>query len=157
MTIETANRLIVWAGVFALNLFLPYQFGQTETRIGWSVGMHVGILALWTVGAVAVARSRTLSFSLSSGGALIALSQLFPLAQIYAGFFGLGVARRLGLATKMGELNSQPSQLTEMGGFVATVLTGGALMTAALFFGLLIFAVVNGQEDEKYHQPNANW
>lgn len=75
------------------------------------------------------------------------ISQVFPLLQLFAGIVALGIAAECGLALP----DSEPELIaSELGGFVVTIITGGALLVAAsfagFFFGLFL--------PERWFRPN---
>ena len=65
------------------------------------------------------------------GALVVAISQIFPLAQIYVGLFSFHVAVFLNLAVDGDDLGLS----SELGGFVTTFLTGGILIVGAGLVG----------------------
>ncbi len=124
--------LLAWLGVFAANLILPLFFAWSITRDAGRIGMLGAVLGLLATGALAgLARCRV-GIALVVGGVPVALSQLVGAPQIYAGSRGLLVAEAMGQMGKTRPGDPVGDMTSELGGFIATVVTGGILMGAAL-------------------------
>ena len=81
--------------------------------------------------------NRRFSPALIVGGALIAVTQIFPVIQIIAGMLGMTVGKAMGLAI-FGDNHEVPQITTEEGGLIVTLVTGGILMATAACSGLLL-------------------
>jgi len=78
--------------------------------------------------------------SIVAGGILVALLQFFPVLQMTAGFVSINIGSRLNQAPEVG--HGGPQQMTELGGFLVTMLTGGMLLAVALVCRSRIRAVI---------------
>jgi hypothetical protein len=125
----TPRAILGWIAVFLLNMVVPLLFGWSMTRDGGRVGMAVASLALFAVGCGICTARRGLVAPLFVG-----LSQVVPVLQILAGSIGVEVA----LALRVAVGSDLSTRLTEAGGFVVTLVTGGLLMAASLVAGLLL-------------------
>ncbi len=128
------SRRRIWTLVFALNLIVPLFFGWMMTADGGRFGMAAGIGLLWYLGDRACGWTDGWGRALVSGGFVVALSQLFPLLQIWAGIVGTGIATALERVTS-GEPRVGGTLHTELGGLIATGVTGLCLMGVAAFCG----------------------
>lgn len=141
--------IAAWIVVFHANLPVPLLFGVMFTHKAGRWGIIVAILILLTLGAFVVSWSRRGGLAVVVGGWIVATSQFWPLLQFYAGIVGLSVAH--------GEGKKGPSDREdEMGGFIATILTGGILITVALAIGaalLLMRAVFTLCRGDRYAKP----
>ncbi len=127
------RRRIAWAVVFAANLVTPIFFSWYITSEHGRVGMLAAIGLLWLLGHYGCGKSQDHSRTLIVGGACVALSQFFPLLQMFAGLASLSVVNVLGQMPTVGEMPSTPP--TELGGFLATTLTGCLLIAVAWLVG----------------------
>jgi hypothetical protein len=121
-----------WTVVFALNLVVPLIFGWDMTEHGGHVGLIVATAMLWVSGFRVGGKTRDRRFVMLSGGTFVALTQFVPFLQIMAGLAGWGLT----------SLSTSKSPLfTEAQGFLATIITGGLLLVAAIFFGRIAKAI----------------
>jgi hypothetical protein len=128
---------IAWIFIFAINMAIPLLFGASMTEQHGRLGMSVAALLLLVLGSYICAANRKLAVALLAGGAVVALTQLFPILHIIAGMIGMTVGQALGHATL--DSDDSPSRITsEYGGFVVTFVTGGILMAGSLFIGVLL-------------------
>ena len=135
---DNPSRRVVWTLVFVANLLVPLMLGWSTTRNHGRVAMFVAIVMLWFVGDNAGKKGRTLGSGLLVGGVVVGLSQIYPFLQLIAGLIALTVAKQLGQANEEFDVTS------ELGGFIATTVTGGLLMAAALIiygFSYLFFII----------------
>ena len=128
---------VTWAFVFAVNLALPLLFSSSITQQHGKLGMSIAALFLLASGCHVCSISRKQAAVLISGGALVGLSQLFPFLQFIAGILGLIVGQFLGLVYA-GNDERSPQIISEFGGFVVTLVTGGILMAASASAGILL-------------------
>jgi len=70
-----------------------------------------------------------------------------------AGIVSLSIGSRLGQATEVG--HGGPMQMTELGEFLVTMLTGGMLLAVALVCGSIIRAVIFS--DSGRPNPKPGW
>src|SRR3954453_16151976 len=80
----------LWTTSFVLNLILPVWFGFSATSDGGRVGMFIGIVVMYALGALSVERWPGVRFTLPVGGLFIAMSQLALMPHVY---LGVGVLR----------------------------------------------------------------
>ena len=130
-----------WPIVLAANLIVPSMFGLEVTRGGGRWGMGLAIALVWLSGHLACARFKVLGPRLVIGGVFVGLSQFYPVLQIMAGSSSLDFVSWAGMAG--GEFAGMPDRLTEFGGFLATLLTGGQLLFVATLVGLAGVASAN--------------
>jgi hypothetical protein len=134
-TLANARRLrLGWAAVFAANLIVPLLLGCMVTAGGGRAGMLVAMGLLWLLGHEGSGRVRNVGFVLIGGGSGVALSQLFPFLQFFAGMFSLTVGQRLGLVV-------EAETTGELGGFLVTLMTGSLLIAVAALLGLVLRVV----------------
>ncbi len=127
MPFSTRESQWGWAIVVLANLPVPLIFGFLLTSEGGIFGMLAGIVAVWGLGHIVVARVPRVRSVLVNGGGVFALSQVIPAVQFVAGELAL---RACGTP-----INGWMSETT---GFCVTLLTGGQLVTAALVCGLFL-------------------
>jgi hypothetical protein len=121
--------------VFAANLIVPLHWAWDITREGGRIGMACALFGWWVVGALTCVRPGPGRAALVLGGAFIALSQLYPVLQLFAGMVGLCAA-----AAPAGEEHWSliSMGLSETSGFAATVVTGALLLFFALCSGCAV-------------------
>ncbi|MEM6473796.1 MAG: hypothetical protein AAF802_29830, partial [Planctomycetota bacterium] len=126
--------LFRWAGLVLANSILPGLFASSLVRgsawIGVVVGVVTFIIGGWWVGS----RSASVRKGLIRGGAIVAITQLFPIGQILAGGLAVGLAESIGLAS-MNDDQFGSHIDSVAGGLFCTLLTGFLLMCPAAFFG----------------------
>jgi hypothetical protein len=136
---STAARLPVrllagWTAVFLLNMAVPLLFGWNMTAKHGRIGMFAAaVLLLFLGGWVCVVREK-LGRALVRGGVGIGLGQLLPVLQVMAGLAAMDVGHLL-RQVKGDDILSEP------GGFIMTIVTGGLLMCAAFVLGLFMGAI----------------
>jgi hypothetical protein len=114
--------LVAWFCVYAVNLIFPVAMGWSITREGGKIGMVIGIVAVFALGCRLCFMSRRAMLPVVYAGWIVAVSQLAPILHIFAGMVGVSVAHVFGDETMRGEVN------TVLGGFLATIVTGGILI-----------------------------
>jgi hypothetical protein len=127
--------LLAWSWVYIANLCIPVLWGSMVTREGGRVGMVIGIIVVFALGCRACYVSRRAVLTVVYGGWIVAASQFFPILQIFAGSIGIAAARPM--CGEYGNVN------TALGGFIATIVTGCILMTAATAFGAMIRGIIS--------------
>ena len=128
---------VAWIFVFAINMAVPLLFSLSMTDQHGRLGMSVAAFFLLALGCYICTANRNLAVALLAGGALVALTQLFPGLQIIAGAIGMGVGQALGHATL--DSDDNPARITsEFGGFVVTFITGGILMAGSVCAGVVL-------------------
>ncbi len=127
--------VVAWIGVYAVNLILPVYLGLMRTREGGRVGMMVGIITVFALGCRACFVYREAMLTVAYGGWIVAASQFVPFLHIWAGLIGVDVA--VAMTRETGDLS------TAIGGFLATLLTGGILIAFAAVFGLVIRWIIS--------------
>lgn len=135
------KRLLAgWTAVFLLNMPLPLLYGWIFTQNHGRAGMFAAAATLLLLGGWVCVTQRKLGLALVVGGAPLALSQIFPLAQFMAGLVALIIGDFFRQVENkddtVGEVVSEP------GGFLVTMITGSLLMGAALVLGLLLRALM---------------
>ena len=144
---ETAARAFAltffdlgWPLAFAANLPVPLMFSSEITRDTGSMGMAAAVALCLVAGWYVGRRNPWNAKRLVVGGGLVALSQVFPLLHVIVGMVGYEAARSLGGAQQQSD-DTIGRITTEYGGFICTLVTGGALIAAALATGWLLVAV----------------
>jgi MFS family permease len=126
-----------WIFVCAINMAVPLLFSATLTEEHGRLGMLLAVVSFFFCGCFLCAFQRGLALAVIIGGVIVALTQLFPILHIVAGWIGMAVGDALGLAD-FGTGDQSPRLLNELGGFVVTLITGGILMAIATGIGLAI-------------------
>lgn len=130
---------IAWGVVFAGNLLIPLLVGWGVTQDGGRWGMLAAVALLFVVGCWLCAAVPRVARALLVGSVAVGLTQAIPVLQLMAGIAALGLVELLRLDTGFNDAAPRPHTMTnELSGFVATLVTGGLLMTAALVAGLAI-------------------
>lgn len=127
--------LVGWGIIYGLNLFVPLFFGLAVTEKSGRQGMTFAIFLLLGLGSWAVSTLRDAGKAVILGGGFVALTQCIPFLQVSAGAIGISVARDMGQTIGREQVGS------EFGGFAATVVTGGLLITLALILGWMVQGV----------------
>ena len=125
--------------VFLLNLPVPFFWGVTVNEKRNTFFMLAGCAMLLALGCFLCSRSRRIGFSLTAGGRVVALSQLFPMLQITVGVLvveGFGAATGLVKSDEYGA--AYESGISPWACLVFTLLTGLILMGIALVLGEII-------------------
>ncbi|MEZ6126204.1 MAG: hypothetical protein R3C49_24005 [Planctomycetaceae bacterium] len=131
-----ARRATIWTVIVALNLPVVTWFGIAVTEGAARLGMVVGVLAVWGTGmSLNRTHPRVISF-VNGGGILTALSQFFPMLQMWAGMAALTLVSILFMA------EGSPPHRTVGRSLTAVTLT--TLFTAAIVIvaGCLLFGFV---------------
>lgn len=129
-----------WTALFLLNMPLPLLFAGEVTRNHGRSGVFVASAALWLLGCWVCVAQRKTGFALAVGGAPVALSQIVPFLQIMAGMVALTAGEFFQQIENKDDALGQV--VSEPGGFLLTMITGGLLMSAALVLGLLMRALM---------------
>ncbi len=136
---DRANRFapsrlhLAWFAVFAFNLVLPLLFGWGLTSATARIGMLMAVMILLAAGYWICSIQRDLGRLLVFGGAFVGLSQIYPILQIVAGLGGMVVGQAFGQVSAGDQ--AAPAPLSQTGGFLVTLTTGGLLMMASLALG----------------------
>ncbi len=130
------ERQFLWPVALAINLIVPVMFGLLVTEHGGRIGMVAGIVLLWYLGHRICVINDALGRALVVGGFIVATTQLIPVLQFVSGIVSVGsvVALRLGTAAD----DEHSEGMTELGGLIATVMTGLALMAVAALCGAIV-------------------
>lgn len=126
-----------WVLVYSLNLPVPFFFGIVVTDGTGKFGMVLAVVVLLAAGVFATRRyPRTLT-AISIGGLVTALSQFYPMLQMFAGMAALFVTEALSLSD---------SGAVGAGGFenVGTVLGGFCATCITAFIEIIVAAMVGG-------------
>ena len=124
--------VVAWRCVYVANLIFPLLMGWMATREGGGIGMFIGIVAVFALGHRLCFIARRAMLAVVYGGWVVALFQLAPILHIFAGIVGVWVAHGFEDVTKRDQVN------TVLGGFLATIVTGGILIVVATALGLVI-------------------
>jgi hypothetical protein len=123
---------VAWAVVFLANLIAPLLLAWSMTEGEARFGMFAAVALVWVSGHLAIARAAGWRLILVGGGFCVALSQLFPILQVFAGLLSL-TAIHYGFAT-------DPFSFTAPAAFLATVLTAAQLLVTAVGCGVVVEA-----------------
>jgi asparagine N-glycosylation enzyme membrane subunit Stt3 len=119
---------VAWAAVFAANLPAPlYLASELDGHAAYWAGVAAALLAALALGHRAVARDPAARGALVSGGVVVALTQVFPVVQVYAGIGAAVVAQFV-----------VPEKNEFARGFWLTTFTGALLVAVALLCGALV-------------------
>jgi len=140
-----------WLVVFLANLPVPLMFAWNLTMQHGRIGMAVAIVLCWYFGHRVGAKSRWIDRALVAGGIVVALSQVIGILHISAGVMSLEIGSRLGQVTSN---EWGPREITELGGLLVTILTGGILMTVAMVCGSVICLIF---PDRRPRDPEQGW
>ncbi|MEM8679391.1 MAG: hypothetical protein AAGF97_08570 [Planctomycetota bacterium] len=123
--------------MFAINLIVPLMWATSLVNRHGKVGMLAAIPVLYLMGWATCRIHPVCARSMLNGGALVALTQLFPILQILAGLFALSV---VGFEDRFDQVASVGFP-NERGGFLVTLLVGGLLMGLAFSLGATVEAL----------------
>ncbi|APW61640.1 hypothetical protein [Paludisphaera borealis] len=125
--------VLAWACVYVANLPYPLFCGVILTTDSGRMGMVLGILAVFLTGYRSCFVYREAILTVAYGGWIVAAFQFVPFLQVMAGLIGVAVAEATGQAASgdLGPIN------TVLGGFLATLVTGGILIALAAVLGLM--------------------
>lgn len=126
---------IEWTGVLCFNLIVPILFGMGMTSERAKLGVFAAIVMIACIGYYfCYARPLPVLFIIR-GGVLVALSQVFPILQVFAGALAISILLTSGIIEDSDILHMLE---TATAGFLAALLTGTILMTASLIVGILL-------------------
>lgn len=123
-----------WTTLFTLNLIIPVTFGMIATAQGGTIGMLIGAVTLWGLGLLIGSRLHLLDRPMYVGGTAVGMMQSIPIFHILAGKSALETWAH----HAPNEDFFAAYALSELGGFVVTLLTGTYLILAALTSGIVI-------------------
>lgn len=152
---DPTGRITGWTVVYLLNLIVPGFLGFIVCKDGGLLGMLLGIAAFYGIVTWGVIRWRRFGRWATLGGVAIALTQFWPVLQMSAGIFALGVWNT-GTGTGVGKNNLGTGALAEVGGFAVTILTGQPLFFGALLIGAIldkIGRVISNEPDAPETEP----
>jgi hypothetical protein len=136
---------IWWLAVLAANLPGPLYFGIPMTADGGWVGLLLAIGLVWLLGHMACRWTPWLASAVIVGGWCVAAGQLWPIAQIAAGIVGMHVGAG-------GEMRARGP----WAGFVATFVTGGALLAVAAILGAPLRVIFEEHVSALNREPPAS-
>ena len=136
---------LFWIFALCLNLIVPVLLALNITKEHGRAGMMAGIFVLWVAGHFACGKNRKLTYSLVTGSFVFALSQFYPVAHLVTGILSLSFVKLIGLSGQnpndVGQFNDGIGEInSELGGFIATLMTGTPLVAVALVIGLGFYA-----------------
>ncbi|MEM6331036.1 MAG: hypothetical protein AAF790_12395 [Planctomycetota bacterium] len=127
------RRLAAWCGGWLLNMPVAAVFGWGGTTDSGRLGMFVGIVALMLIGGVGVLYTRRFGRAVVIGTPIFAVTQFYPLIQIYCGLFTAFVMEAIGLGAE---------DLGFAGGLLATLVCGGMLMACCYAVAIPVWFLV---------------
>jgi hypothetical protein len=134
----SAKMLVVaWVAVCVFNLPIPLLFASSIAKDVGRVGMSMAVLALLAAGCWICANARKVAVCVIVGAIPVALSQLFPIAQMFAGLIAMSLGQALGLVV-LGNDEFGDHFVNEFGGFIVTLITGTSLMMLSAGVGFLL-------------------
>ena len=160
---KTANEpnpmIVVWVAVYSSNLLVPLFISSFVTDKAGKFGMTIAIFLVLGLGCLVVPRHRHAGKAVITGGCFTAVFQFLPALPLFAGTIGVAVARN------MGQTIGHEQIASEFGGFVATVVTGGILITMALTMGAMVVGIsawfegsrAKGQQAKKAGDLDVLW
>lgn len=131
--------------MFVFNSFVPFFFVRVLTAQSGRIGMLTAILTLFCVGWCLCAFCPRIARRINAGAALTAVSQCVPLIHIS---LGLWACERFGqvqpsLKVALHGRHMEVTSMSELGGFLVTMIMGGVLISAAGLFGTWFYSTVN--------------
>lgn len=127
----------LWGWVYLANLPLATFLGfRVAYGPGW-IGMASGVAGLYAAGRWMCRVNPRVVRTVSYGGVIVAAAQCIPILQLVAGVLGMAAANMLGQAP----FPDQVGSMTLMGGLIATLATGAALIACAWIAGVFVLAV----------------
>ena len=133
--------MIGWPLVFCMNMVVPLLIGLGLTNASNRIGLFLASASLFALGWIGCYRSPRFARKLIVGAGAIAISQVFPVLQIVAGFFALAVAEKSGMSRYDDNLPTG-SELSDVGGFVVTLIVGCILLGFSLIIGLVLSSLL---------------
>lgn len=145
---KPAGIMVGWVLVFLINLPMPVLFGlYLVATPGGFLGMAGGCL-IWCGTGIAVCFSRHAAHvrATSLGGVLVALSQFYPLLQMYAGLLAIFIVSPL-LNITSGQIGHDDLEtgiplLDAAYSGLLTLMTGATLITVAWLTGHLMLSAM---------------
>lgn len=104
--------------------------------------MALAVAILLGLGCWLCATVRRLGTAVVIGGGVISVSQFFPILQFMSGMIALIIGAVLGVA---GDGDIGPVVISEIGGFVVTLMTGLPLIGLSMGLGLLLQLMIGGR------------
>ncbi|MGE3776126.1 MAG: hypothetical protein AB7F89_02990 [Pirellulaceae bacterium] len=132
--------LMAWPVVYGLNLVVPLLIGSDVTREHGRAGMWLAVVFLLAAGWAFCLWLPSAGRRVIWGAAVFALSQAFPIVQILAGAWSIGLAESCGMGVEPDEMIGKISN--NLGGFVVTLLVGAMLLGCAASVGFLVGLVL---------------
>ncbi|CAN5613831.1 hypothetical protein BH11PLA2_BH11PLA2_46130 [soil metagenome] len=139
---DVPPRIVRWTRVFVANCLVPSFLGVMifEHRGGF-VGMFLGMLFLWLISLFLVNYSEFIYRSLILGGTNLAFTQIIPIPQMLAGTVALQLWYKIHSRPPGLYGLSEDPIMSEVGGFVVTILVGQPLLAFALIIGAINLAI----------------
>jgi hypothetical protein len=125
---------IEWSAVFLFNLIVPALFGWSMTSTSAKLGSIAACLCILAIGYAGCARGPLLMLTIIRGSALIALTQVVPVLQIFCGMLAIQSLIFLGWIQ---EGNFHQMLQSAVSGFFVTWITGSLLIATGFLAGLL--------------------
>ena len=140
---SSRNLMFVWTVVYAANLIVPLGIAWTTFEHG-----HIGIVfalgLCWLIGLAVCIQRRAFAIRMVAGGKVVALTQIIPILQVFAGGFAINIWDTIGRyffeAANHGELYYAVDR------FFVTILTGAQLLAVAAFIGWVVRRYLPDQE-----------
>ena len=151
------NWRLAWTAVFAGNLLVPLILGWLVAGgPAGRVGLVLAVVVYWGLGLAACAGDGRRIRPLLAGGILVGISQLVPLAQIWAGMAALRFWSTIsGDPGTYDDMYDPPWPM--MRGFALTAATGAILLVLAELIGLAADALFkprpSGNADSSIPSP----
>jgi len=121
---------VCWLAIFGANLVVPLSLGWSFTERDSWVGMVAGVAAMLAVWQFVIPRFAALRSALLPGGVVLALSQLLPVLQFFAGVFATAVVGLDGA--------DRPGVFDNVTALAITVVTGVQLWLVAVLVGFVL-------------------
>jgi hypothetical protein len=133
---EPTPPVKLWTVVYVANLPFPAFMGFLVSYGPGLLGMAMGVVSLYVAGRRACRGCPWAARTVSYGGVAVAVAQLFPLLQLFAGIVGVGAAYQARGRNILGGSTLDPA-----GALIATIVTGLLLIACAGVVGLVGRAV----------------
>lgn len=134
-------------------MIVPLMFGlailQHSGRAGLAIAAGMFLIVGWWICLMSDSWGRRLLF----GTLLLAFTQFMPVLQIFAGMFAVNVVDALGMAIQ-GNDEQIPGVVSELGGFLVTLLTGTPLAIVAILIGSVYCYIFPGNKRSRPAMDN---
>lgn len=127
-----------WLVGYGVNLPVPIMFAMMFISPAGFTGMLVGIIMVMSIGMLAARRLKQLNRIALRGGLLLAITQLFPILQMFSGIMAGSTLEKLGYPFDSMVDSPAGTNLGFVPCMLAVLMVSAMLMTMALGIGTVI-------------------